>query len=302
MTRPYSHPMKPPNIRTPLFSRHERTWRKNHYVYPVISRRSGGLSIGINLSLNKGCTFDCAYCCVDRTRPASRRAIYMELLEAELDEMLSLATSGELFKEQPFDQTPAELRRLNDIAFSGDGEPTLFTRLPMAIEMVARLLAKHHLADARIILITNATLLDRPTVQESLALVAQHKGEIWAKLDAGTQEYYQLIDRSPVPLLRVLRCLRHAAVTYGIVVQSMFLRYQGSGPTDQEIEAYVGRLREIIAAGGTIRHVQVYTVARPPADRDVDMLDDASLDAIATKVRAAGILAEVFYGSPTDRR
>ena len=293
--------MTRPTLRTPLFTRHERTWHQNRYVYPVISRRSGGLSIGINLNPAKGCNFNCVYCCVDRSRPTSQRFIYMDVIESELDEMLGLAISGDLFKQPPFDQTPPPLRRLNDVAFSGDGEPTLCTRLPMAIELVAKLLAKHHREDVKVILITNSTMLDRPAVQESLALLAHHKGEIWAKLDAGSMEYYELIDRSPVSLHRVLRGLRHAAIAYGIVVQSMFLRYQGRGPTDQEITDYVGRLCDIIAAGGTIREVQVYTVARPPADRDVEMLDDAALDSIAMKVRAAGIPAEVFYGSPTDR-
>ena len=294
--------MTRPTIRTPLFSRHERTWRQNRYVYPVISRRSGGLSIGINLNPTKGCNFNCVYCCVDRSRPTGQRAISMDLIESELDEMLGLAISGDLFKQPPFDQTPPPLRRLNDIAFSGDGEPTLCTRLPIAIELVAKLLLSRRLSDVKIVLITNATMLDCAAVQKSLALLAQHNGEIWAKLDAGSMEYYELIDRSQVSFHRVLRGLRHAAIAYGIVVQSMFLRYQGHGPTDQEIEAYLGRLHDILAAGGTIREVQVYTVARPPADRDVEMLDDASLDSIAKKIRAAGIPAEVFYGSPTDRR
>lgn len=51
---------------------HTRVYRDFTYVYPVISRRSGGLSVGINLNPDKVCNFDCVYCEVDRKTPASR--------------------------------------------------------------------------------------------------------------------------------------------------------------------------------------------------------------------------------------
>src|ERR1041384_5902109 len=53
----------------PLFTQHSRSWRENRYVYPVVSRRSKGLSIGVNLNPDKVCNFDCIYCCVDRKTP-----------------------------------------------------------------------------------------------------------------------------------------------------------------------------------------------------------------------------------------
>lgn len=232
---------------------------------------------------------------------SSHRIIHLSQIERELDELLQLAVSGELFQQAPFDQTPEPLRRLNDVAFSGDGEPTLFVRLGEAIEMVAGVLARRGLDHVKIVLITNATQLDRIAVQKPLELLARHHGEIWAKLDAGTEPYYKLIDRSPVAYDRVLRNLRQAATAHPIVIQSMFLRYRGQAPSDQEIAAYVGRLRDIVAAGGQIRQVQVYTVARQPIDRDAEMLEDAALDRITQQVRAAGIPAEVFYGNPTNR-
>ncbi|HEX3357989.1 MAG TPA: hypothetical protein VHS31_13540, partial [Tepidisphaeraceae bacterium] len=110
----------------PLFTQHSRSWRENRYVYPVISRRSKGLSIGVNLNPDKACNFDCIYCCVDRTIPATVRDVDLNLLRDELAHMLDLYTSGDLFRAAPLDQTPDHLRRLNDIAFSGDGEPTAY--------------------------------------------------------------------------------------------------------------------------------------------------------------------------------
>jgi len=124
----------------PLFTQHSRSWQQNRYVYPVISRRSKGLSIGVNLNPDKACNFDCVYCCVDRTTPATVRRVDLAILREELDHMIGLAASGELFEQPPFDQTPAQLRRVNDVAFSGDGEPTSYAQFPEAGRMAAELL------------------------------------------------------------------------------------------------------------------------------------------------------------------
>src|SRR5436305_376575 len=110
----------------PLFTQHSRSWQRNRYVYPVISRRSKGLSIGVNLNPDKICNFDCIYCCVDRSQPPVVRKVDLAILRDELDHALGLAASGEIFSIPPLDHTPPELRRLNDIAFSGDGEPTSY--------------------------------------------------------------------------------------------------------------------------------------------------------------------------------
>ena len=32
------------------------------YIYPVVSRRAGGVSIGINLNTNNACNWACIYC------------------------------------------------------------------------------------------------------------------------------------------------------------------------------------------------------------------------------------------------
>ena len=117
---------KRPSQPTPLFTHHPRSFETNRFVYPVVSRRSAGVSIGVNLNPDKICNFDCIYCQVDRVSSSETRFVGTEQLLAELDHMLSLVTSGELFEHPRFRDTPTELRRLNDIAFSGDGEPTTY--------------------------------------------------------------------------------------------------------------------------------------------------------------------------------
>ncbi len=279
-----------------LFTQHSRNWRDNRYVYPVISRRSKGLSVGVNLNPDKVCNFGCIYCCVDRTVAPTVRKVDLEILAAELDHMLALAADGAIFKDPPFDQAPPELQRINDIAFSGDGEPTSFPQFGEACRIAVQQLEKHGLKETKIVLITNATLLDRPKVKEALAFLDQHNGEIWAKLDAGTESYYRKIERTSIPLQRVLDNILDAGQARPIVVQSMFMRVEGNPPAEEEIEAYANRLRELKDGGCQIKLVQVYTVARGTAEKYVAPLPDAPLDQIAARVREAGLSVETYYG------
>ena len=283
-------------IRHP-FQDHARGFADNRYVYAVVSRRSKGLSIGVNLNPDKVCNFDCIYCQVDRTTPGGEREVDVVRLAAELDAMLSLAKSGEIFQLPRFCTAPPHLRRLNDIAFSGDGEPTTCPQFLEAVRVAARLKAAHDLAAVKLILITNATQLHKPMVQEALDVMAANNGEVWAKLDAGTETYYHQIERTTVPFARVLANIAAAARRSPLVIQAMFLRLAGDGPSPAEREAFCERLNEIRRAGGRITLVQVYTVARAPAEATVTALPDAEVDAIAELVRRrTGLPAEGYFG------
>jgi wyosine [tRNA(Phe)-imidazoG37] synthetase (radical SAM superfamily) len=41
---------------------HDRGSAGLTYVYPVVSRRAGGVSVGINLNVNNACNWRCIYC------------------------------------------------------------------------------------------------------------------------------------------------------------------------------------------------------------------------------------------------
>lgn len=281
----------------PLFTQHSRAWQANRYVYPVVSRRSKGLSIGVNLNPDKVCNFDCVYCCVDRTTPAEVTEVDLNVLREELDHLIGLAGSGEIFATPPFDQTPPHLRRVNDVAFSGDGEPTSFQKFEDACRLAAELLEKHGRPDVKIVVITNATLFHQPRVQKALAYLDQHNGEIWAKLDAGTEPYYRQIERTSIPLRRVLENILAAGRERPIVIQSLFLRLDEQGPPPGEVDEYVRRLSELVAGGCRIKLVQVYTVARSTAVANCTPLPAVELDAISEQVRRqTGLAVETYYG------
>jgi wyosine [tRNA(Phe)-imidazoG37] synthetase (radical SAM superfamily) len=284
-----------------LHAQHERRFEENRFVYPVLSRRSGGLSIGVNLNPDKVCNFDCVYCQVDRRSEAETRFVGLDQLLAELTSLLELAASGAIWVHPKFRETPAALRRLNDIAFSGDGEPTTFRNFDDVIARCAEVKSRLGLNAVKLVLITNASMFHRPHVERGLETLMAHNGEIWAKLDAGTEEYYKTIERTKIPFARILDNITAVARRWPIVIQSLFLRLVGESPSQAEQEAFCDRLNEITAAGGQISLVQIYTVARRPAESFVTPLDDDEVDRLADLVRQrTGLKAETFYGRKLD--
>ncbi|MSR57652.1 MAG: radical SAM protein [Planctomycetaceae bacterium] len=277
-----------------LHTLHPRTYHENKFVYPVLSRRSQGISIGVNLNPDKVCNFDCIYCQVDRRSEAETKFVETDRLLAEIDHMLSLVSSGDLFDDEAFRMVPPERRRLNDIAFSGDGEPTTFKNFDEIIAAVADLKRRHGLADVKLVLITNASMFHKPAVERGLKLLDENQGEIWAKLEAGTDAYYQLVERTKIPFQRVLDNIAAAARVRPIVIQSLFMRINGAEPPAAEIDAFCSRLGDILASGGQIKLVQVYTVARPPAESFVSALTEGELAAIAAQVQRLGLATAVY--------
>ena len=83
-----------------------------------------------------------------------------------------------------------------------------------------------------------------------------------------------------------------------IVIQSLFMRINGMPPPAAEIDAFCQRLQEIIRDGGMISLVQVYTVARRPAESYVTSLRHDEVDWIRDQVRQQTDLpADSYYGN-----
>ena len=277
---------------------HRRVWRDFDYCYPVISRRSRGVSLGVNLNPDKVCNFDCVYCEVDRRTPPKRKDLALDVLEQELGLLLDLASSGELYQVPPFDSALPEQRRLNDIAFSGDGEPTTAREFAEVVARVARLKAQRGLDLVKLVLITDSSRLQAPGVVQGLEILMANQGEVWAKLDAGTESFYREICRSQIPFERILDNLLATARRWPILIQTLFLNWKGQGPSADELEAYCGRLEHILAQGGQLQAIQLYTVARPTPEPEAKPLRRIVLDAIAASLRGRlpGLPVEVYYG------
>jgi wyosine [tRNA(Phe)-imidazoG37] synthetase (radical SAM superfamily) len=148
------------------------------------------------------------------------------------------------------------------------------------------------------VLITNASMFHRPAVRRGLEILDANQGEIWAKLEAGTEPYFKLVERTTIPFRQVLDNITEAARVRPLVIQSLFMRVAGEPPSPAELEAFCDRLNEITAAGGQLKLVQIYTVARPPAESFVAPLTNAEVDAVVDLVRTRTHLeAAAFYGT-----
>ncbi len=215
----------------------------------------------------------------------------------ELNTVLEAAQSGDLFREPPLDRIPADKRFVADIAFSGDGEPTTFPRFGDAVHIAAEARQRFGLSKTKLVLITDAAYLAKDNVRAALRELDTNNGEIWAKLDAGTESYYRLVNRPNVPLQHVIANIIDAARVRPIVIQSLWMRVHGQPPPEAEIDAYCERLNEILAAGGRISLVQLYTIARETTEPYATMLSDAELDQLAARVQSrVSVPIATFYG------
>jgi wyosine [tRNA(Phe)-imidazoG37] synthetase (radical SAM superfamily) len=278
------------------YRRHERRWKTHLFVYAVVSRRSRGISIGINLNPNKICNFDCVYCQVNRSLPATAQKVDLEMLKQELDRILQSENDGSLYEEAPFNTLAQTERGVRDIAFSGDGEPTTYPRFEEVVRIAADARRRFGLGSAKLVLLTNAAYLHKPSVGAALAVMDENNGEIWAKLDAGTEEYFRRVNRPRESLSRILDNILNSARVRPLIIQSLWFRIDGNTPSAEEIEAYCGRLNDLISKGGQIKALQLYTIARDPAEAGVSPLSDDELDRIASAVKIRVPLPlEVIY-------
>jgi hypothetical protein len=260
------------------------------YVYPVISRRAGGVSIGINLNPNNACNWQCVYCQVPGLIRGSPPPIDLSLLRKELDEFLGEATSGSFMQVR----VPVESRRLVDVAFSGNGEPTSAAEFADAVAVVADVLSlRSTTANLKLRLITNGSLIGRGYVQEGLQRMAVANGEVWFKLDSATAHGIFAgngVRASPEAALRRLRTCAGLCSTW---VQSCFFSRDGKAPSQGEIDAYI---KAVASVANVVQGVHLYGLARPSMQPGAERLARLSADwfgSLAEQLKNQGLTATV---------
>jgi len=274
---------------------HPRQLYDFKYIYAVLSRRSKGISIGINLNLDKRCNYDCIYCQVNRRKPTEKQKIQISQIQSELSKLLCAFKSGEIYDHPPFKNLPLNQRIIRDVAFSGDGEPTAFRQFDECVNIVANELQKVNFKDTKIVVITNATYFHKKWMQTALKSLDMCNSEIWAKLDAGTQDYMNQVNVTDFPLEKLLDNIALAGKNRHIIIQTLFAKIHNQVPTQIQINHYINKLKELIARGTQIKTVHLMTVARPPAQPYVTALNQDALNAIATQIKTqTNICVEVY--------
>jgi wyosine [tRNA(Phe)-imidazoG37] synthetase (radical SAM superfamily) len=215
-------------------------------------------------------------------------------MAAELRKTLAFVRAGRLRERPWYHSLPDELLQLRHVALSGDGEPTLAPRFAEALQAVVHVRALSGLPFFKLVLLTNSTGLDLPHVQQGLRHFTR-SDEVWAKLDGGTQAYLNKVNRSSVPLEKILSNILLLGRQRPLVIQSLFPAIRSEEPPLEEIEQYAHRLLELKKGGAQISLVQIYSATRPSLNSESGHLPLKVLSRIAQTVRqTTGLTAEVF--------
>ena len=263
------------------------------YVYPVVSRRAGGVSVGINLNTNNACNWRCIYCQVPDLKLGTAPAIDLTLLENELRSFLQELLHGDFMQQR----VPEGARRINDIALSGNGEPTSAKKFVQVIALIGRLQKELALPPhIKLILISNGSLMYRSYVQEGVRLMAGFNGELWFKLDRSSVAGMQAVNNTLSSMDKVRKNLVTSISLCSTWLQTCWFSLDGRTPAKQDEDDYLdfiaGLLRDNIKPQGVL----LYTLARPslqPEASHLQALSQQQLETFAERIRALGLTVKV---------
>lgn len=260
------------------------------YVYPVISRRAGGVSIGINLNPNNACNWACVYCQVPDLKRGGPPAVDLAVLEAELRGFLGQVCAGDYLARE----VPPEMRRLVDVAFSGNGEPTSADGFADAVACVERVLRAFSLVDTLTVrLITNGSLMHRSAVREGIRRIGALRGEVWFKLDRASEAGVARVNQIAFSLEKTRKALSQCAGLADTWVQTCWFAMDGAEADEAEQRAYLGVLASLKEE---IKGVHLYGLARPslqPEAPRLSSLPPDRLQCFADRIAALGIRVTV---------
>ena len=272
---------------------HSRDGAGLTYVYPVVSRRAGGLSVGINLNPNNACNWRCIYCQVPNLVRGAAPPIDLARLEGELRAFLTGVVHGDFFARR----VPADMRRLTDLALSGNGEPTSAAEFEAVIALIGRVRDNLGIDPVvKTLLITNGSLVHRAAVQAGLRRLAALNGEVWFKLDRATGVGIRAVNQTRLSPARVRRNLEMCAGLCPTWIQTCLFAVDGAPPSPDEVDAYVEFLAALRTDAVPLRGVFLYGIARPslqPEAPRLTRLPETWLRALAERVEALGFPARV---------
>lgn len=269
---------------------HNRDVIGMRYVYPVVSRRAGGVSIGINLNVNNACNWRCIYCNVPDLTRGAPDPIELDVLERELRAFLDDVLHGDFMQQHVHEAD----RQLKDVAFSGNGEPTSAKEFPQVLELVEKVLGDYGLLGRiKLRLITNGSLMDKPQVLDSIRHLAKCNGEVWFKVDAGTKEGIARINDVTLNPQSHIQRLASCAAACPTFIQTCMFGLDGHAPTEEDVLAYLALISQV---KDVIKGVHLYGLARlslQPESGRLTRLPSAWLESMAQRIRQLGITVHV---------
>ena len=236
---------------------------------PVHSRRLG-TSLGVNLLPLHGkiCSFDCLYCeCGLNSQHERGQMPKVEEVKEALEKKLI--------------ELQADKVSLDVITFAGNGEPTLHPDFDQIIDITISL-RNQYFPKAKVSVLSNATLLDKPKVHAALLKVENPI----LKLDSAFDETIRILDRPVSSSYSVKGQVEKMKTFHGrLIIQTLFTRGQYEGQTfdnttEAEISAWIELLREIAPES-----VMVYTIDRETPVAGLEKITVKELKNIAKRVK-----------------
>jgi len=265
---------------------HDRDAVDMTYVYPVISRRAGGVSVGVNLNPNNACNWHCAYCQVPNLVRGVAPAIDLQLLRSELSTMLEDIQSGTFMTER----VPAACRKLCDIAISGNGEPTSCTAFDQVVSVIVELTQQFGLS-IPLRLISNGSYVHKAHVQRGLVQMAEHCGEVWIKVDSVTDAGILRLNGIKLDAVRLRQQVEAVAKTCPTWIQTCMAAWDGQAPTEDEVIAYIDFLKGLKRDNIPVCGVLLYGLARPSLQDEavhLSAMEDTWMQSTAERIRQTG--------------
>lgn len=249
-------------------------------VFGPINSRRLGISLGINLlpTKYKFCTFNCIYCECGWTEVDPQETAHFVSAEETMAQL-----------EKRLIELTAEGISPDSFTLAGNGEPTIHPEFPAIVDGCVKL-RDQYFPKSKISVLSNASMLNKPEILAALKKVDNNI----QKIDAGTEETFQLINQPKVPLTlrEVVENLKQFKGNF--VVQTLFLRYKIGdvvidNTTEEEITAWLSLLKEIRP-----RRVMLYSVERDTPMDGIEKVAKTELARIAARVEKMGMCAEFF--------
>ncbi|MFC1938715.1 radical SAM protein [Chloroflexota bacterium] len=253
---------------------------------PVRSRRLGW-SLGLNSSpVNyKLCSFNCVYCQYGWTPTHTMDIGYSSA---------GVPTPDDFAKELENTLIKCHEIQIDNITFSGNGEPTLHPEFEKLVD-ITKQLRDRYCPKANIAVLSNSSTVNNDMVRRALAKLDSRI----MKLDAGTPETFKKINRpchNDIDYDAIVNGLKSLK---NVSLQTMFVDGAIQNTGNIEIDEWKDRVGEIQPI-----KVQIYSLHRPPAASGLLEVPRERLNEIATQTeRATGVRIEVIVAqNPYSKR
>jgi len=186
--------------------------------------------------------------------------------------------------EEKMSKAAAEGVPVDSITFSGNGEPTMNPDFPEIIDAVLRCRDRYY-PDAKVSVLSNATLAGRPAVAEALKRVDNPI----LKIDASSDELVRMINK-PVGNYRLDEVVEALMKFEGrFILQTMFLKSPDFDTTSPEA---LNGWMEIVRKTNH-REIMVYTIDRETPEKSLEKYSVEEMEALVQPLVDEGFKVQI---------